>query len=186
MGHVWFIGFIATFFGVGIGGVLSHVINGFKKSLGTVYAVCAGLILGLISFGIAPEAIELGNWIVLSSGFIVGVFLFRFIHAMLEIRLHKRPDLKSGLLLTVIITFHNFPIGIILGTNVESDLSRSLLQTLILHNIPEGMVLFTLLFITGFRLYPYFYCLLLLRYQLLLGQSSEKCLARKTPFYGHS
>jgi ZIP family zinc transporter len=151
LGHVWFIGFIATFFGVGIGGVLSYFINGFKKSMGTIYAVCAGLILGLVSFGIAPEAIALGNWIVLSSGFIVGVFLFKMIHAMLKIRLHKRPDLQSGLLLTIIISFHNFPIGIILGASEESDLGTSLLPTLVLHNIPEGMILFTLLFIAGFR-----------------------------------
>ncbi|WP_210467839.1 ZIP family metal transporter [Sporosarcina sp. 6E9] len=154
MEHVWFVGFIATFFGVVIGGGLSYFINGFKRSMGTIYAVCAGLILGLMSFGIAPEAIEMGNWIVLSIGFIVGVLLFRFVHAMLEIHLHKRPDLKSGFLLTIIISFHNLPIGVILGTSEESALSTSLLQTLILHNIPEGMVLFTLLFIAGFRLLP--------------------------------
>lgn len=154
MDEIWVIAFIATFFGVGIGGVLSYFINRFKRSIGTIYAVCAGLILGLISFGIAPEAIELGNWIVLILGFISGVLLFMFIHSMLETRLHKRPDLKSGLLLTIIISFHNLPIGLILGTDEESAISTSLLQTLILHNIPEGMILFTLLFIAGFRFLP--------------------------------
>jgi zinc transporter, ZIP family len=154
LSHIWLIGFIATFFGVVIGGVLSYFINGFKRSMGTVYAVCAGLILGLISFGIAPEAIALGNWIILAAGFIAGVFLFKFIHAVLAIRLHQRPNLKSGLLLTIIISFHNFPIGVILGATEESNLGASLLPTLVLHNIPEGMVLFTLLFIAGFRFLP--------------------------------
>lgn len=154
MADIWFVGFIATFFGVGIGGVLSYFINGFKRSVGTIYAVCTGLILGLMSFEIAPEAIRLGNWIVISVGFIAGVILFKLIHAILETQLHKRPDLKSGLLLTLIISIHNFPIGVILGTSEESDLSTSLLQTLILHNIPEGMILFTLLFIAGFRFLP--------------------------------
>ncbi|QUW23910.1 ZIP family metal transporter [Sporosarcina sp. Marseille-Q4063] len=154
MSQIWFLGFIATFFGVGIGGILSYFINGFKKSMGTIYAVCAGLILGLVSFGIAPEAIALGNWIVLASGFIAGVFLFKLIHAMLAVRMYKRPDLQSGLLLTIIISFHNFPIGVILGANEESDLGTSLLPTLVLHNIPEGMILFTILFIAGFRLLP--------------------------------
>lgn len=139
---------------MGIGGVLSYFINGFERSMGTVYAVCAGLILGLISFGIAPEAIALGNWVVLSVGFIAGVFLFKFIHTMLESRIHKRSDLKSGLLLTIIISFHNFPIGVILGASEEANLGTSLLQTLVLHNIPEGMILFTLLFIAGFRFLP--------------------------------
>ncbi|MCZ2260728.1 ZIP family metal transporter [Sporosarcina sp. G11-34] len=154
MNDIWFVGFIATFFGVGIGGVLSFFINGFKRSVGTIYAVCTGLILGLISFEIAPEAIRLGNWIVLALGFIAGVVLFKAIHAILEVQLHKRPDLKSGFLLALIISIHNFPIGVILGTSEESDISTSLLQTLILHNIPEGMILFTLLFIAGFRFLP--------------------------------
>lgn len=154
MTDIWFVGFIATFLGVGIGGVLSYLINGFKRSIGTIYAVCTGLILGLMSFEIAPEAIRLGNWIILPLGFMAGAILFRVIHAFLETQLPKRPDLKSGILLTLIISIHNFPIGVILGTSEESDLSTTLLQTLILHNIPEGMILFTLLFIVGFRFLP--------------------------------
>lgn len=151
MNDIWFVGFIATFLGVGIGGVLSYFISGFKRSVGTIYAVCTGLIFGLISFEIAPEAIELGNWFVLSVGFIAGIILFRLIHSILTSQFHKRPDLKSGVLLTLIISLHNLPIGVILGTSGQLELTTALLQTLILHNIPEGMILFTLLFISGFR-----------------------------------
>lgn len=154
MDQVWFISFIATFFGVGIGGIIAWLINGFNRSMGTIYALCAGLILGLMSFGIAPEALRLGNWFVLAIGFIVGVIAFKLIHAILTRKLGKRPEIKTALLLTLIISFHNLPIGVILGANEQSDLSKSLLQTLILHNIPEGMILFTFLFIASFRLFP--------------------------------
>ena len=172
MEHVWFVGFIATFFGVVIGGGLSYFINGFKRSIGTIYAVCAGLILGLMSFGIAPEAIEMGNWIVLSIGFIVGVFLFKFFHAMLETRLHKRPDLKSGFLLTIIISFHNLPIGVILGTSDESALSTSLLTNAYLTQYPRGHGLIYVIVYCWIPVYfRYFFYLLLLRLQSQLGQS---------------
>lgn len=154
MDQVWFIGFIATFFGMGIGGMIAWLINGFNRSMGTIYALCAGLILGLMSFCIAPEALRLGNWFVLAVGFIVGVIVFKLIHAILTRKLEKRPEMKTALLLTLIISFHNLPIGVILGANEQSDLSKSLLQTLILHNIPEGMILFTFLFIASFRLFP--------------------------------
>lgn len=154
MDQVWFIGFIATFIGVGIGGMIAWLINGFNQSMGTIYALCAGLILGLMSFGIAPEALRLGNWFVLAVGFIAGVIVFKLIHATLTRKLGKTTEMKTALLLTLIISFHNLPIGVILGANEHSDLSKSLLQTLILHNIPEGMILFTFLFIASFRLFP--------------------------------
>lgn len=155
MDQIWFAGFIATCFGVGIGGVIVYFINGFKRSLGTIYALCTGLILGLVSFSIVPEALRLGNWLILAIGFLGGTFVFKLIHATLPTKLESRPEMKTGLFLMLIISFHNFPIGIILGANAQLDFSQSLLQTLILHNIPEGMILFTLLFIAGFRFLPF-------------------------------
>ena len=154
MNQIWFVGFIATFFGVGIGGMIAWFINGFNRSMGTIYALCAGLILGLMSFGIAPEALELGNWSILAVGFLAGVIVFKLIHDTLTRKLGEKREMKTALLLTLIISFHNLPIGVILGANEQSDLSKSLLQTLILHNIPEGMILFTFLFIASFRLFP--------------------------------
>ena len=155
MHQVWFIGFVATFLGVGIGGVIVYFINGFKRGLGTIYALCAGLILGLISFGIAPEALRLGNWIILVLGFLAGTIVFTLIHATLPTKLVSRPEMKTSLFLMLIISLHNFPIGVILGANIQSDVSHSLLQILILHNIPEGMILFAFVNIAGFRFLPF-------------------------------
>lgn len=169
MNQVWLIGFAATFLGVAIGGVIVYLINGFKRSLGTIYALCAGLILGLISFSIVPEVLELGNWWVLASGFIAGIILFKLIHAGLALKLEKRREMETGLLLMFIISFHNLPIGVILGANEQSDLSQSLLQTLILHNIPEGMILFTFIFINGFRFLPFVLFSLIVAFPVAIG-----------------
>lgn len=155
MAPVWWIGFIATFCGVSIGGIIVYFMHELKRSLGTIYALCTGFLLGLLSFSIVPEALALGNWWIFVLGFVVGALLFRFIHALLALKFKQPSSFKTGLLLLLIIAIHNFPIGAILGTSGQTALSHSLLQTLILHNIPEGMILFTLLFVRGFRFLPF-------------------------------
>ncbi|WP_438312938.1 ZIP family metal transporter [Sporosarcina sp. FA9] len=153
MTNNWLIGFLATFVGVGIGGLIAYFINGFTRSIGTIYAVCTGLILGLISFEIAPEAIEMGNWGVFLVGFILGALLFRFLH----IGVHKKSvnankPHGSTLFLAVIFFLHNLPMGVVIGTLEQSDAGLSLLKAIILHNIPEGMILFAPLFLAGSRI----------------------------------
>jgi len=157
LAHFWFIGFLSTFVGIGVGGIIAYFINGLKRSIGTIYAVCTGLILGLISFEIVPEVLQLSNWIIFFLGFLAGVILFELIH----LGFHKNPanstesrkqhSLRIGLFLALIISIHNFPVGVVLGTSEHSKFSIALLQALILHNIPEGMILFTPLFISGIR-----------------------------------
>lgn len=45
------------------------------------------------------------------------------------------------------ISLHNFPLGIAFGSSQNMGLSNSVLQTIILHNIPEGIAMFTPLFL---------------------------------------
>lgn len=175
MTHIWFIGFLSTFAGIGVGGVIAALINGFKKSIGTIYAVCTGLILGLISFEIVPEAIQLGNWIIFALGFLAGVIIFELIH----LGFHKNPvistgsrkqhNFRLGLFLALIISIHNFPVGVVLGTSEHSQFSTALLQALILHNIPEGMILFTPLIIAGIRFYLLFLLSLFIAVPVAIG-----------------
>ncbi|WP_432359752.1 ZIP family metal transporter [Sporosarcina sp. UB5] len=58
--------------------------------------------------------------------------------------------------MALIISIHNLPMGIVLGAGDESEFGIALLRALILHNVPEGMILFTLLFIAGFSTYMLF------------------------------
>lgn len=155
MGQIWWIGLLATFLGVSLGGVMMLFIHEYKRSLGTVYALCTGLLLALLSFSIIPEVLEIGSWIILISGFLVGMLFFEWIHRVLSLKLERIPEMKTGVLLLIMITFHNFPIGALLGAHEQSDLSQSLLQTLVVHNIPEGMILFAFLFVKDFRFIPF-------------------------------
>jgi ZIP family zinc transporter len=49
------------------------------------------------------------------------------------------------------IAIHNFPIGISLGVASDPDITRAILQTVLLHNVPEGIIVFTPLFMAGIR-----------------------------------
>lgn len=161
MTHVWFIGFLSTFVGIGTGGLIARFISGFKRSIGTIYGLCVGMILGLISFEIVPEALQLGNWMFFFC-FLAGVFLFKLLHIGFHDNsgtsrgLHKHHNKRLGFFLALIISIHNLPMGIVLRAGDESEFSIALLQALILHNVPEGMILFTPLLIAGFSTYMLF------------------------------
>lgn len=157
LANIWVVGFIATFIGLSVGAVLAAVINRYTRSIGTIYAVCAGLLLGLLSLEIAPEAIRLGGWIVSAAGFVVGVMIYKVSHKWLHKQTIIRKDsqknrwIRSGLFLSIIIMMHNLPMGVVLGASPYDDFSVAFLQTMILHTIPEGMILFTPLVLAGVR-----------------------------------
>ncbi|EGQ19577.1 zinc/iron permease [Sporosarcina newyorkensis 2681] len=148
MTHIWFIGFLSTFAGIGVGGVIATLINGFKRSIGTIYAVCTGLILGLLSFEIVPEAIQLGNWVVFALGFLIGVIIFELIH----MGFHKNPVISKGSRKQ-----HNLRIGLFLALIIS------------IHNFPEGMILFTPLFMARIRFYLLFLLSIIIAVPVAIG-----------------
>lgn len=161
MSLVWVVGYLSTSLGFSIGGIIAWLLRGVQRRIDTIYSICAGLILGLLSFELSPEAIDLGSWITFIAGFMAGVILFKVIHRASNILLPKKVQdnhlsLRTGILLMLSITFHNLPIGIVLGANQSSALNQSLLQTLLLHNIPEGIIVFTPLFMAGLGIWTWF------------------------------
>ncbi|MBE1556574.1 ZIP family metal transporter [Sporosarcina limicola] len=175
MTPVWFVGFLSTFAGIGIGGIIAGLINGFQRSMGTIYAVSTGLILGLISFEIIPEAIQLGNWIIFLLGFLTGILVFKLIHmgihknSLITAGSYKPFNRRLGLFLALIISIHNLPMGVVMGTSGHSQFNLALLQALILHNIPEGMILFTPLFMARISFNKLFFLSILVAVPVALG-----------------
>lgn len=155
MTAAWLIGLLSTTFGIGIGGGIAWSLNGFQKSIATVYALCGGLIVGLVGFEILPEALQIGDWITVSLGFVAGILLFELLHqsfhqnTSLTGNREKDLFLHTSILLIIGISLHNLPMGVVLGATNHSSIGMSILPALILHNIPEGIILFTPLFMTG-------------------------------------
>lgn len=156
---MWLFGFLCTSSGILIGGTIAWLFKGLQQKIDLVYGVCAGIILGLISIEILPEAIELGGWLITFVGFIMGMILFELIHNVLHYNQvlksasKKKMYIRTGLLLLISFSVHNLPMGITLGASQEKEFTISLLQTLLFHSIPEGIILFTPLIMVGINIF---------------------------------
>ena len=146
---MWLSAFLSTFFGLFIGGSIALFLKGFQQKIDVLYAICAGLILGLISIEMMPELIAMSGWINSLIGIFLGIFLFRGLHSIVHFNQTEKLSLKNSLhiqtslLLMLSISIHNFPMGIMFGTNLDANVKNALLQALFFHSIPEGIILFT-------------------------------------------
>ena len=155
---MWLLSLLFTSSGFLIGGIIVRFFKGLQQKVEIIYGICAGIILGLISFEFFPESIEVGGWIITLVGFILGIMVFEVLHKGLHYHQEeksiseKKMHIHTGLLLMVSFSIHNLPMGIILGSSQKSDLTIALLQTLLFHSIPEGIILFTPLLLAGTNL----------------------------------
>ncbi|MFD1040275.1 ZIP family metal transporter [Virgibacillus byunsanensis] len=158
MSAAWMIGSLASALGIGVGGGLAWILNKIQRGYGYIYSLCAGLIMGLLFLEMMPDSIKLGGWVVFVLGIGTGLLLFMYVHQLLgsinTINNSNKRNMfiRSGLLLTISIMIHNFPVGIAFGSTIGTEMGNSMLITLVLHNIPEGIIIFTPLFLAGFGL----------------------------------
>lgn len=161
MNAAWAVGAIASGLGIGVGGGLAWILKGTQQSFGFIYSLCGGLILGLVFLEMIPESIKLGGPANLTVAGITGFFLFLFIHRFMDnitiITNSHQKDIfvRTGVILAVSVAIHNFPVGIALGSTIGSEIGGSILTTLVIHNIPEGIIIFTPLFLAGFGLFTW-------------------------------
>lgn len=138
------IGYASTAIGLIIGGLIVWFFDKVQKDPYSIYALCAGLILGLLSFEIVPEGIRLGGWLIFCFGFLSGILVFELVlKSSHTVETEKRAMKNTGIIIAISIAIHNLPIGIVLGSNHSGILTLPILKTIFLHNIPEGMILFT-------------------------------------------
>lgn len=175
MATTWFIGAFASAIGIGAGGGLAWMLKGVERGFSFIYSLCTGLILGILFLEMIPESIELGGWVNLAIGITIGIMLFQYIHQFMDkiiiITDSHQKDIfvRSGVLLTLSIAFHNFPVGVALGSTMGTDFGNLMLTTLIFHNIPEGIIVFTPLFLAGFGIITFALVTLIISFPIALG-----------------
>ncbi|MFS0876732.1 ZIP family metal transporter [Solibacillus isronensis] len=159
---MWLLGLLCTSLGIFIGGMIAWLFKGLQQRVDIIYGLCAGVIMGLVIFEIIPEVIELGGWLSTFIGFTIGMITFKILHNSLHYNRGKKSTTKkklyirTGLLLIFSFSVHNLPMGITLGANQDSDFTITLLQTLLFHSIPEGIILFTPLILAGINIFVVF------------------------------
>lgn len=157
-----FISFGAGVMGTALGGIIGLF---FKKStdkaVSYVLNLAAGVMLAIVFFDLIPEAgILIGNKIHFSLlGILIGFFVVFALSKLIDIHTDKAkkhaPDkekmhspielTKTGIIMVIAISLHNFPEGMAIGSlgSLEGGFSRAIMVAILLalHNIPEGMAI---------------------------------------------
>ncbi|MGE5327968.1 MAG: ZIP family metal transporter [Deltaproteobacteria bacterium] len=146
--EITLIGLLSGVIGTGTGGLLAFFINkNSSKLLGFILEFSAGLMLAVVCFDLLPEAFDLGGVSLSCWGVVLGTIIIIILDDAV-----KRADyvknsignnalLKTGVLMAVGISLHNFPEGIAIGSGFEASIKLGLSIALVIavHDIPEGM-----------------------------------------------
>jgi len=146
--EITLIGLLSGVVGTGTGGLLAFFIN--EKSsrlLGFVLEFSAGLMLAVVCFDLLPEAFSLGGVSLSCWGVVLGTIMIIILDDMVKrIEYVKKSItnnvlLKTGVLMAIGISLHNFPEGIAIGSGFEASmkLGLSIAFVIAVHDIPEGM-----------------------------------------------
>lgn len=142
MKEILFLSVACVILGTGTGALLGIFFG--LKSIGKTMAFTGGLMLGIVIFDLAPEALSHGNLPVAAAGIFAGVF-FVFLAAAFINKGEKSPSwpplYNVGIILMLAMALHNFPEGMAIGSSAIADFKSGLVVAFIitLHDIPEGM-----------------------------------------------
>jgi len=154
-------GIICGIMGSCLGALFSFFVPNRKAILSIMIGWTAGLMLGMICFGLLPEAIEKGGMILCFVVILLTSFLIAILESKIEIigKTKNNRYIKSGLLISFGIAMHNLPEGIAVGSSLIYDRKLGLLIALMifLHDIPEGFAISIPLKLSGFSKWKILY-----------------------------
>ncbi|WKU22107.1 hypothetical protein Q3A90_20350 [Priestia megaterium] len=158
------------------GGLLKLVSHLSRGRIQFMYAICGGILLGLLFFDILPSTWHLYDL----KGVLLGIVAGYIVMLCIDLFLHKTNSaispLQSLILLTAAIFFHNIITGITFGIT-DLHQSASVFVATLLHQIPEGMALMTVLSIAKIPNVFFLFIIVLLSLSLggslLLGESVQ-------------
>lgn len=116
-----------------------------EKMKDSLIGFTSGLMLGLICFGLIPEAVSISNLLACILVLIASYFMIGILEKALTMRylLSQNKYLKSGILILVALSLHNFPEGLAIGSSFAVEKRFGILVgiMIIIHDIPEGFAL---------------------------------------------
>ena len=167
----------AGIFGMGMGGLIAAVLlkNPSEKVMCWMLSFAGGIMIGIVCFGIIPEAAEISNTIVAMVGLIVGIVVIMILNRIVDnisstttgdLSVHHTHEelyhadsvfknrsrmLRSGIIMFIAIALHNLPEGIAIGAGGTYDFQLGVILAIMitLHSLPEGMAVAALLLAGG-------------------------------------
>lgn len=134
---------------VSILGILSNVFGGIvgyfggsftKKNIKSLIGFTAGMMTAVVCFELLQEAFKISGVFLISFFVIIGVFIIALIDKVLG---SKKHIATTSLVIIIAMGAHNITEGLAIGSafDISLKLGLSLMTTILLHNIPEGMVI---------------------------------------------
>lgn len=178
MDRLW-LPIIVTFFSFGgllLGGIVGLATKRIvEEQTFRLYALCGGILLGLLLFEIIPETFSSHEIIGPILGSTIGILMMRLIdHYCHQFMIHKNDHQtwQTFLILSFAIFIHNLPSGFALGTafTTHHESTLSFLLAIIIHHVPEGLALIIAFLFTQHKYIPFILIILFL--SIILGLST--------------
>jgi len=135
----------------GLGGLIVVIKRPGKKVLGFLMGLAAGIMITLSFLQLMSEALKISGLLLAASGFVIGSLLMFFLDYLLPHKYFSIDEkgaidgrlLKSGILIAMGISLHNFPEGIAVasGYSYLPRLGLVIAIAMAIHNIPEGIAI---------------------------------------------
>jgi zinc transporter, ZIP family len=136
------------------GSSLRLMIHFLNKNSFYLQILCGGMLTGMFAFDLLPEVFSHFQTIGILTGISIGIFIM----ITMEVFLHNKSYLHQGdqetlYLLFIALIIHSIPTGVTFGISLQQGqlINFGLLAAFILHHIPEGMILMSLIPITKMK-----------------------------------
>lgn len=129
----------------GIGGVITSLIKiKSKKAIASLFELTGGIMMGIVCFDMLPESFSMAHINYSIFGIIFGILIVFYINYLVEKFDNNKVKTFSNSSIVVILSMglHNAIEGLAIGSgfSYSYSLGLSLLISIFLHDIPEGMV----------------------------------------------
>lgn len=123
------------------------MVKGLKPLLNKNYlyinVFCGGLLAGLLGFDLIPETLEKYDSLGVFTGISIGILLIILIDTMFHKQNIAKLQSRVYIFLILALFLHSIPTGIALGFDLNEGGNSALLNAILIHHIPEGIILMT-------------------------------------------
>jgi ZIP family zinc transporter len=154
---------LAGICGMGLGGLITVMFKAHSgRTMSWVLSFAAGVMVGIVCFGLVPESLILTGTPLTVAGLVLGVAVILLLNRAIDALTHsgkalhqtaeelyhaggvlgnQKALLRSGSVMIAAIALHNIPEGMAIGAGGSHDAALGAMLALMisLHNIPEGM-----------------------------------------------
>lgn len=175
------------YFSVAIGGLTAKVIStGMRGNYHYLQLFCGGILVGLLSLEVIPDAFNTYNPKGITLGILWGLlFMIVLENAFHRFTQHRQHITPIYLLLFVALVIHSIPTGVALGLTLHNKdhAHSSLLVAILVHHLPEGMTLMIAVLIAQAKTKVFWFLCLLLSFVIAISSFIGLSIALSLNYY---